>query len=125
MKQAAVSFLAGVTLTGAAIAAGGQGSAALLAGFLVAIAAAIAGVVAIGPGRLASFLQAFADALESVQSRPEADAFTELRAELVAELVESGADYDDADAAVSQAAATGPRSRAPWLRRSRAILKGA
>ena len=47
------------------------------------------------------------------------------KAELVAELVNDGAEYDDADAAVSQAAATGPRSRAPWLRRSRTILRAA
>jgi hypothetical protein len=124
MKRYAVSFLAGVTFTGAAIAAAGQGSGALLAGFLVALAAFLALAVAVGARRLASVLIAIAEASEAAWSTPGPE-FTELRAELVAELVDDGAEYDDADAAVSQAAVTGPRSRAPWLRRSRAILRAA
>ena len=124
MKRNAVCFLAGVTLTGAAIAIAGQGSAAFLAGVLVTIAAVIAALVAIGPGRVASFLSAIADALQAVPaSKP--DDFTELRAEVVAELVKAGVDYDDADAAVSQTARTGPADRRAWLRRSRALLKQA
>ena len=123
MRVAAVSFLAGVAVAwGTIIAAGGAGM--FLGGAVVATIAMVAALVAIGPGRVSRFLAVFGEGLKAAQT-PSADEFTELRAELVAELVDDGAEYDDADAAVSQAAATGPRSRAPWLRRSRALLKGA
>ena len=123
MRRNAVCFLAGVTLTGAAIAIAGQGSAMLLAGLVVAIAAQLAALVAIGPGRVASFLAAIEDALQAAPAP--GDDFTETRAEVLAALVADGAEYDDADAAVSQTAQTGPCDRRAWLRRSRALLKGA
>ena len=123
MRVAAVSFLAGVAVAwGTIIAAGGAGM--FLGGAVVATIAMVAALVAIGPGRVARFLAAFGEGLRAAET-PSADEFTETRAEVVADLVRDGAEYDDAHAAVTQAAATGPRSRAPWLRRSRALLKGA
>jgi hypothetical protein len=122
MRIAAASFLAGIAVAwGTIIAAGGAGM--FLGGAVVATIAFIAALVAIGPGRVARFLAVLGNALEAAQAP--SDEFTELRAEVVAELVKAGVDYDDADAAVSQTARTGPADRRAWLRRSRALLKEA
>jgi hypothetical protein len=122
MRIAAASFLAGIAVAwGTIIAAGGAGM--FLGGAVVATIAFIAALVAIGPGRVARFLAVLGNALEAAQAP--SDEFTELRAEVVAELVKAGVDYDDADAAASQTARTGPADRRAWLRRSRALLKEA
>ncbi len=123
MKIAAVSFLAGIAVAwGTIIAAGGAGM--FLGGAVVATIAFIAALVAIGPGPASRFLAVFGEGLKAAQT-PSADEFTETRAEVVAELVKDGAEYDDADAAVSQTAKAGPCDRRAWVRRSRALLKGA
>lgn len=122
MKIAAVSFLAGIAVAwGTIIAAGGAGM--FLGGAVVATIAMVAALVAIGPGRASRFLAVFGDALKAAESP--SDEFTERRAEVVAALVREGVEYDDADAAVSQTAQTGPCDRRAWLKRARALVKDA
>ena len=95
-----------------------------LGGAVVATIAMVAALVAIGPGRVSRFLAVFGEGLKAAET-PSADEFTETRAEVVSVLVSEGAEPDDADAAVSQTAVTGPCDRRAWQRRARALLKGA